>query len=233
MRFALISEGITDQVVIESIIGAYYKNSTEEVIINPLQPMRDATDQSRQALDSFGGWEQVFEYISIDENCASALDANDKLIIQIDSDICWQDSINIDPNMGHETLFAALRSLLISKMPAEILEWIQDDLIFAIPIHSTECWLIPLYTKDQITLKKLNNCENVLDKIEQDIVKKVEKTFDCYKELSARIKKPRDIQLISKHDESLALFTEQLPVLDDKCESLQELNTCKDLDCSP
>ena len=230
MRFALISEGITDQVVIESIIGAYYKNSTEEVIVNPLQPMRDATDQSRQAIDSFGGWEQVFEYISIDENCASALDANDKLIIQIDSDICRHPSINIDPHMDQKTLFTTLRDLLISKMPAEILEWIQDDLIFAIPIHSTECWLIPRYTKNQITLKKLNNCEDVLNKIDKKVLKKmaevkeVEKTFDCYKKLSARIKKLEDIELISKHNESLTLFTNQLPVINDKSESPQEVN---------
>lgn len=216
MRFALISEGITDQVIIESIIEAYYKDSTEEMIVNPLQPMRDATDQSRQAADSFGGWEQVFEYISINENCASAFDANDKLIIQIDSDICWHESIDIDPNVDHETLFAALKNLLISRMPADILEWVQNDLIFAIPIHSTECWLIPLYTKDGITLKKTNNCKDVLDKIEQDVVNKVEKTFDCYKKLSARIKKPKDIQLISKHNKSLSLFTQQLPALKNK-----------------
>lgn len=101
-------------------------------------------------------------------------------------------------------------------MPADILEWVQNDLIFAIPIHSTECWLIPLYTKDGITLKKTNNCKDVLDKIEQDVVNKVEKTFDCYKKLSARIKKPKDIQLISKHNKSLSLFTQQLPALKNK-----------------
>lgn len=213
MNFALISEGITDQVVIESIIGAFYRDSDEEITVNPLQPMRDATDQSRQDDDSFGGWEKVFEYISTDDNCAAALDANERLVIQVDSDICWHESININPNNSCEILIGEIRDLLISKIPSNIINDIRDYLIFAIPIHSTECWLIPIYTQDQIKIKKTNNCEKVLKSIEKDVGQKVEKTYDCYKKLSAKIKKAKDINLISRHNNSLQLFINQLPPL--------------------
>ncbi len=213
MNFALISEGITDQVVIQSIIEAYYRDSTKEVIVNPLQPIRDATDQSRQDDDSFGGWQQVFEYISTDDKCASALDVNERLIIQVDSDICWHESINIDPNNSSEILIDKIRDLLISKIPSEVLEWARNFLIFAIPVHSTECWLIPLYTEDQSKLKKTRDCETVLGSLEQTTVKKVEKTFDCYRKLASKIKKPKDIERVSKHNESLSHFIGQLPTL--------------------
>ena len=42
--FALITEGITDQAVIENILFRYYK---DEVDVRPLQPPRDATDDAR------------------------------------------------------------------------------------------------------------------------------------------------------------------------------------------
>ncbi len=216
MNFALISEGITDQVVIESIINAYYKDSDEEVTVNHLQPMRDATDQSRQSIDAHGGWQNVFEYISTDDNCASALEANDKLIIQVDSDICRHDSIHIDPNKDHEILFDEIKNLLISKIPADDFYWLKDYLIFAIPIHSTECWLIPLYTQKLSILRRVNDCENQLKKVEQNSVARVEKTFDCYKILATKIKRSRDIEIISRHSKSLRLFIQQLPILDDQ-----------------
>ena len=216
MNFALISEGITDQVVIEAIINAYYKDSDEEVTVNHLQPMRDATDQSRQSIDTHGGWKNVFEYISTDDKCASALETNDKLIIQVDSDICWHDSVPIDPKKDHEILFDEIKNLLISKIPADDFKWIKDYLIFAIPIHSTECWLIPIYTQKASILRRVNDCENQLKQVEQNSVARVEKNFDCYEILSAKIRRPKDIEIISKHSKSLYLFTQQLPKTDDK-----------------
>ena len=51
--FALITEGITDQAVLENILTGLYG---EDVEVNPLQPLRDATDTSRVKSDSFAGW---------------------------------------------------------------------------------------------------------------------------------------------------------------------------------
>jgi len=43
--FALITEGITDQVAISAILYGLYD---EEPEIRPVQPLRDATDEARQ-----------------------------------------------------------------------------------------------------------------------------------------------------------------------------------------
>jgi hypothetical protein len=56
--FAVVAEGITDQAVIENIIQDYYRaNLEDEVDVNNLQPLRDATDQARAS--GQGGWERV------------------------------------------------------------------------------------------------------------------------------------------------------------------------------
>lgn len=48
--FALITEGITDQVVIETLLLACLGADTA---VNPMQPLRDATDESRQAMHAW------------------------------------------------------------------------------------------------------------------------------------------------------------------------------------
>ena len=55
--FALITEGVTDQVVIENILIGMFG---EDVFVHPLQPIYDETDSSR--IEAFGGWQSVFRY---------------------------------------------------------------------------------------------------------------------------------------------------------------------------
>ncbi len=45
ITFGLIAEGPSDQVVIENILVGYFDNP--DIIIKPLQPLRDQTDKSR------------------------------------------------------------------------------------------------------------------------------------------------------------------------------------------
>lgn len=80
--FALISEGLTDQIVIERIIQQVCGDMFDEGIdVNPLQPLRDATDQKTAP---HGGWELVLEYC--EEKASLALEANDYVVIHLDTD---------------------------------------------------------------------------------------------------------------------------------------------------
>jgi len=83
--FALITEGITDQVVLETVIRANcHSMTTDEINIVPLQPTRDATDTARAK--DFGGWEKILEYCSSPNRILEALDFNDYVVIHIDTD---------------------------------------------------------------------------------------------------------------------------------------------------
>ncbi|MGZ8244835.1 hypothetical protein [Methylomagnum sp.] len=78
----LITEGPTDQEVIEAILTGYFD---EEPDFPLRRPTRDATDTSRQG--SPGGWEKVFEHCENGEDLLREdLLVNDYLIIQIDTD---------------------------------------------------------------------------------------------------------------------------------------------------
>jgi hypothetical protein len=54
----LISEGITDQMVIEHILDGLLDD--EDLSVEPLQPTRDETDENLAI--TAGNWVKVFEY---------------------------------------------------------------------------------------------------------------------------------------------------------------------------
>ncbi|MFB2875510.1 hypothetical protein [Floridanema aerugineum] len=51
ITFGLITEGLTDQIVIEDILSGYF--NTADIIVNPLQPERDKDDENKS---DYGGW---------------------------------------------------------------------------------------------------------------------------------------------------------------------------------
>jgi hypothetical protein len=62
VTFGLITEGITDQIIIENILTGFFNKELE---FNQLQPLRDETDQYRAT--NYGGWCKVVEYCANDE----------------------------------------------------------------------------------------------------------------------------------------------------------------------
>lgn len=77
-RFALITEGITDQAVLEYILDGLTEGNA---ITTALRPQRDATDASRVAEGTFSNWELVFDFLRSDD-IIDAVDTNDFVIIQ-------------------------------------------------------------------------------------------------------------------------------------------------------
>lgn len=209
--FALIAEGITDQVVIEAILDSFYRGEDDELSVAYIQPTRDATDQSRQEREDFGGWQQVLEHCSIAEHLYEAFALNDYIIIQIDSDICWHPTIQINPSIPWNELVEKIKNLILSKIDPSILENHQSRLIFAIAIHSTECWLIPLYTKVKGELNRVNDCEGLLGAImrrNNDIYKKEYRIFNT---LVRPLRKKKNLIDALAYSPSLNNFVSSLP----------------------
>ena len=58
ISFGLITEGLTEKIVIENILAGYFKNP--DLDIRPLQPERDRKDENK--FKGYGSWSQVFAY---------------------------------------------------------------------------------------------------------------------------------------------------------------------------
>ena len=86
--FGLITEGITDQIVIENILFGVFKNT--DILVEPLSPLRDETDENRASTSS--NWHEVFEYCK-SQRFKQAVFNTDYVIIQVDTDVFMGDSV--------------------------------------------------------------------------------------------------------------------------------------------
>lgn len=213
VSFAIIAEGITDQVVIESIVRGFYKglDCDEDVFFNMLQPLRDETDLSRQAEGCFGGWEQVLEHCELTENLMEALDFNEYLIVHLDSDLCQHEGIDINMNRSVGDLVSDLKNLVIARFGEDFYRDCRGRVIFAVAVHSTECWLLSLHTKSAAEVGRVNSCYDLLSNILRRSKKSLNKNYETYKLLSAGFKKCRNITAARQFSPSLALFLDSLP----------------------
>jgi hypothetical protein len=210
--FALITEGITDQAVLENILTGLYGDDVE---LNPLQPLRDATDASRAESNSFGGWEQVLEYCR-HEDFNELFMFNDYVIIQIDTDM--GEHANFGVPLTHEgkdrpadELVDDVRQLIIKKLNPAIYEQHKRSFLFAIAVHSLECWLLPLYAKQKSQAVKTKNCANQLERDAKRHGLDCHKEYRPYDKLSSQYRNPKELEKAKQHQQSLALFLDSLP----------------------
>lgn len=212
-RFALISEGITDQVYIRKIIHILYKN--KDVLVNALQPEPDATDSSKQAPGTFGGWENVLNFCESSELMQLAVLNNDFTIIQIDTDQCHHINFNISKHIDgvektSDQLVADVIEFIRNKIPIDILKDYGEKIIYAIAVDSLECWITPLYSNEKFSIKFPRSCENKLNLALSKKNIDYNKTFDAYRKILSILDKRR-ITNSCKINKSLSIFINSLP----------------------
>ena len=208
-KFGLATEGITDQIVIENILCGFY-NDYEDLDneIQPFQPPYDETTR-KQKEDEFGGWEMLLEYLGEKRFRDDVLNS-EYTIIQIDTDIC--DHLNFDVPKDTSCITTFIENikvrLILSIDKNELFYEInKEKIIFAISVHSLECWLLPIY-KDMRNEKK-NNCFKDLQRECKDI--KVEKNYQIYDTLSKPLLKNKDLLKIASKNSSFDIFIKGLP----------------------
>jgi hypothetical protein len=217
--FALIAEGITDQAVIESVIREYYRARLgDEVDVNNLQPVRDATDEAR--VSGQGGWERVLEYCSFRDRISEALSLNDYLVIQIDTDCGEQKNFGVPLTSGGversvNDIIVDVKGVIAQRLDNAFYELHRDRFIFAIAVHSLECWLLPLHAHTNSAKSRTLSCEHhlVLALTKKDI--SYGKNYRSYKMISHGFNRIENIVMASKHSKSFAIFLESLPDLSD------------------
>lgn len=212
-NFALIAEGKTDLWIIENIICGVFNGDEDQFSVNDLIPNRDETDLSREENPS--NWGKVLKYCE-SPAFKGALNYNDYIIVQIDTDT--SDEVNYDvPKFenGRELTPAELIERVKEKIRKligeEFFDENQSKIIFAISVHSIECWLIPLYCNNS-----LNRTKNCLDHLNKCLNQKNKNTIGddkkptYYDTLSKDYRKRKNLKGLYKKNPSLEIFVETL-----------------------
>lgn len=214
--FALITEGITDQIALDAILAGHYQS--DDISVRELQPLRDETDKNRQ--ESGGGWEQVLEYCRHKTNIADALQFNDFVIIQFDTDCVEHKNFDVrlttsGAEKPEEQLIEEVKARIIKEIDADCFEKHKEKIFFAISIHSLECWIIPLHEKDNQRTTQTKNCEDRLRYIHNQTKQqeRYSKTARIYKKITKKFEKKDHISSACEASISFNYFIKSLPVI--------------------
>ena len=181
ITFGLITEGTTDQAVIKAILIGYF--GEDNISITPLNP-----DSKK-----LGGWGQVLKYCH-SPDFQESFDANDYVIIQIDTDVSGEthyDISQIDENgdlLSPEKLVENVKDKFKRLIGDELYQNYAERIIFAISVHSIECWLLPLYCEEN----EKSAIDSCFDKLAEAInkepeklkIRKLVKKSKCYQKIS-------------------------------------------------
>jgi len=214
-KFGLITEGITDQIVIENILCGFYKDYEDlDEEIYALEPPRDETDM-KQAYSEFGmGWTAIFNYLSETRFRDDVLNSN-YVIIQIDTDIAEDFNCSINQNQTIDKIIECTMQQIIEKIDGKekFYEENKEKIIFAISVHSLECWILPLF-KD-IKKEEILTCADRLNSSMKKLSKKLQldttKNYKNYDKLSQKFLKQKELIKIKSKNTSFEIFINSLP----------------------
>ncbi len=208
MDFGIISEGPTDQLVLENILFGFFED--KNLLVNPLQPKPGEA----------GNWDKVFKYCA-SKDFEDALTSDfrvDFLIIQVDTDFMRRQEVPAayrfdTSSLSTSEVAAAMRNKLIEIIGADLYQQHADRIIFAIAVDSIECWFLPIYFPNKPkTAAKTTNClatlNTVLPQVEGFSIHTKEEKY--YRTISKKFWKKRDLKGFAEKNPSFALFMEEL-----------------------
>ncbi len=210
--FNLITEGITDQIVLERVLQGYF--NTPDLEINPLQPLRDETDFNRAA--SSGGWTQVLAYCQSSdlENFLPFLHTPQQyLIIQLDTDVSERYGVSQQNEVGEGLNVTTLIEKVIRHLQELIDNFAPyaDKILFAICVHSIECWLLPFYVDDMEQASSTDDClEKLRAQLRTERGYGLRKKADIYRRVTQPIKYHPTLIQTYQRNPSLHHFVDQL-----------------------
>lgn len=217
MKFGLACEGITDQIVLGNILCGYFDNPDLDDEIIELQPSLDETSQKQQ---NFGGWEKLLSYLSGSQFHEHVL-SHDHIIVQFDSDISEHPNFNVSQyDCDNKTLAVeALIKDIIEKLILTINERndgfyeANSNIIFAICVHSLECWLYAFHNSKSLKTPKVTGCDKALNYLLKKKGFTKPKNKKLYGEYSEPFLERENIDLLAKKDISFKTFIDKLPKL--------------------
>jgi hypothetical protein len=217
ISFGLITEGLTDQIVIENILAGYF--NSPDLDVQPLQPERDKDDENKS--HNYGGWTLVFDYCK-SNIFRESFQSNEYIIIQIDTDVLV-DSENSNYNVpsrdenGNQFTPHQLIEKVIDKfrdvIGEDFYDKYQQRIVFAISVDSIECWFLPLYYTDN----RKSKSQNCLDTLNQELSRRESFTIDknaknpeYYREIAKQYGKRKVLMQHYQDNPSLKTFIEEI-----------------------
>jgi len=205
-KFGLVCEGITDQSVLENILYGFYNKDYEDIDdeIQRVQPSLDDTDNK-------GGWTRLFTYLN--ESFEEEVLNHDYIIIQVDTDVSEEIGFEVSSlNLTTVEFIEQVTERLILQInkDKDIYSKYKEKIIFAISVHSLECWILPLYSKKS---EVIHQCfEKLLKEVPKVSKKlKVNKTHNDYDKLSRPFVKYKKLMKIASQNSSFQIFINKLP----------------------
>jgi hypothetical protein len=207
-KFGIVGEGYTDKVVIENVLRGFFTEHNLEDEINHLPESEK------------GGWQIICEYLTSEDFRNDVL-SHETLVIQIDTDITTKEEDARKFGVFHrdeqgneltvEALLAKVRIQLISQINTgefEFYEQFANKIIFAISVHSTECWLVAYYSEDAT----IHDCDKKLLKIRlpKNIQFSKKQRSGCHAKLSEPFLSRDTIVAVAQKSPSFNSFIQQL-----------------------
>ena len=206
-HFGLVTEGESDQVVIEYILSGYFDNP--DLVVTANHPLRDATDAGKAT----GGWGNLKEYLK-SAAFQHTFQTSEYVVIQLDTDVSEEYGVSKrDHNgeLGVESRIKNTSEKIIEWIGLEVYDAIRERVIFAISVHEIECWLLPIYHSDK-KREKTTGCINTL----YEALKKKEnftihgKEYRYYEKMAKPFLKRKQLDQYSPHNPSLKIFVGNL-----------------------
>ena len=214
MEFGLACEGVTDQVVLRSILVGHFEDEDMYDNTTFLQP---AFDETTRKQDGFGNWTLLLKYLREEKFRDDVLN-HDYLLVQVDTDVSddfgfdvSQRDIAGNPKSPEQLINDTIIRLIdeINLGQPDFYQEHTQKIIFALAVHSLECWLLAHYENGK-KAQKIVNCFNSL---ERAINKKIEKNHDNYEALSAPFQKKRNLASARRNNVSLHVFLENIEAI--------------------
>jgi hypothetical protein len=205
MRFLIAGEGLTDFVVLKSLLIGFFND--KNLSVNRLLP------KDKEPV----GWGNVLKFLPTQE-FQNGVENSDYTIVQIDTKECeeWNEGLK---NIGDDKIKVAdfikdVISVLIKKMGCEFHSLNSTKIMFAITVHDMECWLLPFNTNTPAHQSKMVNCVTALEQIANkrgfSIHQKNNQDSKYYIDFSKDMKNNKELMKQSKLNPSLQIFIKTL-----------------------
>lgn len=213
--FAVVSEGFTDQPVLNRILLTYFKTPEAEPAIVFEQPRVDATGERQW--QEYGTWHNVFRYLE-ERLYRDAFQTSRYLVVQIDSDCSEAMGYGVSQNdAGRPLTTVELVDAIVQRFCAVIGEddcaYYEGRFVFAVCVREIECWLLPLWlTEDKKaeTTGCLDALNSALARQNQPTISRLDKDDRRYKNAVAGYKKRSVLLAEGSKNESLHIFLDRL-----------------------
>lgn len=224
--FAIICEGISENLSLHAIVE---KLSQEEAYFADIQP-RTEVNHSRKVQAGSGGWTEVLSHCNT-EVFKQALQSNDYLIVQVDTDRCDEPLFGIkktdEKNQARPDadVYDDIIKRLLQDVDKEFYEANRHRIIFAICFEEIECWFLPLFYSD----KRACATTGCIGKLNQELSKEKDGYYipekgknganarSTYQFILKKMKR-KDIPQIAQCNLGFQRFVEQLNAINKRAE---------------